>query len=320
MSVLLTSGGRRVALVRSFQRAVRDRWPGAQVIVADATELSSAWRVADQGVVVPRCDSADYVPALLEIVRRHRIRALVPLIDTELLVLARHREEFSRAGCEAVVSDPAVVEISRDKASTAAHFRELGFRAPATFPPAILSRPDAVEFPVFLKPRAGSSSIGAHRIDDAGELKHDLGRAPDSIVQEMLTGKEYTIDVFSDGTRRVRCAVPRLRIETRAGEISKGRTVKHPVLIDAAARLVNALGGCRGCVTLQCFFEEGQEPVFFEANLRFGGGYPLSDAAGARFPEWTLDLVDGKDVPSFDAWEDGLCMLRYDDAVFFRAE
>jgi hypothetical protein len=31
-------------------------------------------------------------------VRRHDIRVVVPLIDTELLVLAHHRDEFLAAG------------------------------------------------------------------------------------------------------------------------------------------------------------------------------------------------------------------------------
>jgi carbamoyl-phosphate synthase large subunit len=88
--------------------------------------------------------------------------------------------------------------------------------------------------------------------------------------------------------------------------------------MSAASRLVAALGGCRGCVTLQCFRQGEGRFVFFEANLRFGGGYPLAYAAGANFPGWILRMVAGEEIPAFDGWEDHLLMLRFDDAIFVK--
>ena len=48
-----------------------------------------------------------------------------------------------------------------------------------------------------------------------------------------MAGQEYTLDILTDFAGRVRCVVPRLRIETRAGEVSKGMTVKNQTLIAA---------------------------------------------------------------------------------------
>jgi carbamoyl-phosphate synthase large subunit len=104
----------------------------------------------------------------------------------------------------------------------------------------------------------------------------------------------------------------------RAGEISKGCTVKDRKLVEAGKRHVERLGGCRGCVTLQCFDAGGsEEPVFFEANLRFGGGFPLSYAAGADYPRWIVEMCAGKAVHEFDDWRGGVVMLRFDEAVYF---
>jgi carbamoyl-phosphate synthase large subunit len=316
MNVLLTSVGRRVGLLRAFRHELDASSTGGRVLAADVSPLSAAFQDADRAFLVPPCTSPEYVPAILELVRRERVGALVPLIDTELEVIARHREAFLREGCHAFVSDLDQVAVSRNKARSAQRFRELGFDAPRLFSPGELEHAESLPYPLFLKPIHGSRSIGAVRVRDPQELGFYLARTDHPVVQSLEEGDEYTVDVFADLEGRVRCAVPRRRLETRAGEISKGRTVKDRVLMDAASRLVEALGGCRGCITLQCFRGPGTRVVFFEANLRFGGGYPLSYAAGANYPAWILRLAAGEPVPDFDGWEDGLLMLRYDEAVF----
>jgi carbamoyl-phosphate synthase large subunit len=318
MNVLLTSIGRRVSLTRAFREELAAFAPGGRVLGADVTRLSAGLQAADEGFLVPPCGDAEYVPRLLELVRRERVRVLIPLIDPELEVLARSREAFQREGCHVVVSDVEQVRLTRDKARTAERLRELGFDAPRLITPEELRDPSSLRYPLFLKPGDGSSSVGAVRIDDAAELRYGLAHTRSPVVQTLERGEEFTIDVFCDLRGAVRCVVPRRRLGVRAGEVSKGLTVKDRAMMATAARLVTALGGCRGCVTLQCFRRAGDRFVFFEANLRFGGGYPLSYAAGANFPGWILRMITGEEIPWFDGWDDGLLMLRYDDAVFVR--
>jgi carbamoyl-phosphate synthase large subunit len=102
--------------------------------------------------------------------------------------------------------------------------------------------------------------------------------------------------------------------------VSKGVTVRSPRLESLAASVCDALPGAFGAVTVQVFVdgdtETGRASVI-EINPRFGGGYPLSQAAGADFPRWLLEEAAG--LPSTaapDRWRDGLVMLRYDAAVF----
>jgi carbamoyl-phosphate synthase large subunit len=318
MTVLLTSIGRRVVLARAFRKELAAYAPGSRLLGADASPLSAAFQDADEGFIVPRTSHPEYVDRLLEIVHRQRVKIVIPLIDPELAILARYRDVFLREGCHVIVSDLEQVLVTRDKAWTAARFRELGFAAPRVYRTDELGRPDALPYPLFLKPSNGSSSIGATRINNPEELRWHVERVNIPVVQSLEKGEEFSIDVFADLEGVVRCAVPRRRLETRAGEIAKGITVKDRAMMDAASRLVNALGGCRGCITLQCFRSPEGQCVFFEANLRFGGGYPLTHAAGANYPAWILRMVAGEPVPTFDAWEDGLVMLRFDDAVFVR--
>jgi carbamoyl-phosphate synthase large subunit len=57
-------------------------------------------------------------------------------------------------------------------------------------------------------------------------------------------------------------------------------------------------------------FVAADQIAFLELNPRFGGGFPLTWAAGARLPELVLDGGSRSDA------RPGLVMLRYDDAVF----
>ncbi len=133
----------------------------------------------------------------------------------------------------------------------------------------------------------------------------------------MFTGEEYTVDAFVDFDGKVRSVVPRLRLETRAGEVSKGMTVKNISIIETTRRVAEQLPGALGCLTIQCFLTPAGDLKYIEINPRFGGGFPLSIAAGADFPRWIIEMMLGRDpVIELDGWQDGTVMLRYDDAVF----
>jgi carbamoyl-phosphate synthase large subunit len=315
--VLFTSAGRRVSLVRHFAGALRELGLKGKVVTADRQDLTAAAFVADAHELLPPVEDAGYVDAVKEVCRRHGINLLVPLIDPELHPLALRAAEFKALGVVPLVSSPAVNELCLDKRQTAAFFARLGIRTPEIIDPQHLLADEPARFPVFLKPAIGSSSIGATKIQSAEELSFFLGNVREPIVQEYLHGDEYTLDILADFHGRVRCVVPRLRLETRAGEISKGVTVKNRAIMAAGQHVVEALPGAAGCITVQCFLSAEGEICFTEINPRFGGGFPLSARAGADFPRWIVELVLGHDpATSIDGWEDGVVMLRYDEGMF----
>jgi carbamoyl-phosphate synthase large subunit len=116
------------------------------------------------------------------------------------------------------------------------------------------------------------------------------------------------------------CAVPRRRIEVRAGEVSKAVTTRSAALERLAADVCAALPGPFGVLTIQVFVDDSSgQLAIIELNARFGGGFPLSREAGADFPRWMLeDLVGLPSTATADRWRDGVVMLRYDAAVFVR--
>ena len=139
------------------------------------------------------------------------------------------------------------------------------------------------------------------------------------VTRKDSEGQEFTMDILADFDGKVINVVPRERIEVRAGEINKGRTVKEERLIEYGKVIVEKLGGI-GPITIQCFIK-GNEIKFIEINPRIGGGYPLSFVAGANYPELLIRMVLGeKIVPRLGEFEENLIMLRWEDAVFIKEE
>lgn len=315
-NILFTSAGRRVALIRLFRDALMSLGLDGRFVTTDMREDAPARFVADEHIIVPNADDPGYVESLLTICREREIKLIVPLIDPELHILAENREAFRSVGVVPLVSSPLVTALSLDKRLTSAFFAGIGVSSPTVVDVGSEDRRN-LPYPLIIKPATGSGSVGVQRISDLEDLEFFLRRTKDPIVQELLSGDEYTIDVLADTDGEPRCVVPRLRIETRAGEVSKGITVKHSLLIDHATKVVRSLPGAYGPITLQCFLTPTQDVSFLEINPRFGGGFPLSAAAGADFPRWVIQwiLKQNPKVPK-DCWKEGLMMLRFDEGIF----
>src|SRR5438093_3162515 len=208
-TVLVTSAGRRVALLRAFLRAVADLG-GGRVLAADAAGSAPALHEADGHYIVPRCDAADYLPALLEICRREGVTLLVPTIDPELPALARAREAFARAGVMLALSSAEAVDVAFDKIATAAFFAREGIPAPQLLDlDEALAGANGFTFPAVLKPRFGSGSIGVHVVDDAEQLHFLARRLRAPVLQEYVSGVEFTLDVLVGPDGHAACIVPR---------------------------------------------------------------------------------------------------------------
>lgn len=319
MNVLVSSAGRRGALVQIFRKVLRSVFGTGTIVAADRSPLCAAGILADHLEVVPSCDDDEFVPHMLDLCRRYGIGLLVPTIDPELAVYSAHRERFAAIGTTVLVSAPPAVEISADKLRTFRWFTENSVPTVRTAAlDEVLGSPQRWRPPWIVKPVAGSASNRVSRIDSWSELE-TLHREPDLIVQEVAQGQEHTVDAWVDGSGRCRCVLARSRLEVRAGEVQKAVTVDNPDLRDLVRRVVEQLPGAYGALNVQVVVD-GPTMSAIEINPRFGGGYPLSWQAGADFPKWAMEEIAGLSPTWTEAQLSAeLIMLRYDEAVFVKA-
>ena len=316
VTVLLSSGGRRAALLDALRRGGAAAGVSVNTIVTDRSPLSAAGHLADGYELVPPVASAEFIPAMADVVRRHGVDVIVPTIDPELAVLADGRAQLEAAGATVLVSDKTTVDICSDKARSSGWLTATGFDVPRQY-----SFDEAADlpldvWPLFFKPLEGSSSIGAHPVHSPAEVELATARFGAGVIEELVVGPEYTVDCWVDPAGRCGAAVPRRRLAVRAGEVAKGSTECHEAIEVTARAIAEALPGGRGPVTIQAI-DTDCGPRFIEINPRFGGGYPLSHEAGAWYTAVLIAEVAGTDIdPTWFEWRGDLVMLRYDDAVF----
>jgi len=317
LGVLFTCIGRRVSLLNSFRRSARQLKTKARFFGTETTELSPALQLCDEGFLVKPVTHAGYIRQLLLIVKDNGVKLLIPTVDLDLKLLADNKRKFSKMGCRVLVSAPDVVDTCQDKRKTYRFLTENGFDTPDTMSIRAALSKKRLNWPCFLKPWDGYAGRGNAIVNSRKELSFFAKRIPNAICQEFIEGTEHTCDVYVDFGMKVRCVVPRKRIEVRAGEVSKGQVVKNPHIMSEAAKLVDKLGAGPGVITLQLFLTPDDKVKFIEINPRFGGGVPLSIKAGANFPKWILlELLGKKAKTGFNRFKDNVIMLRYDGEVW----
>jgi len=313
MNILFTCVGRRNYLVGYFRDALR---PGDMVFAADAKGHAPALSEADRSFVVPPASDPAYCGVLVKLCRDNGVSLLIPLTDFDLPKLARHRRDFLAVGTTPLVSSEEVVDTCRDKWRTTEFGHRIGLSCPLTF----LALDDAklahernlVSYPLVIKPRRGSASVGVELVHCQDELELAFRLAGKRIqrtmldtagasaleksvlIQEHLKGEEYGLDVVNDLEGRHRVVFARRKLSMRAGETDRAETVVDRVLMEAGRRIGERLGHV-GCLDCDVFAADGRV-CLLEMNPRFGGGYPFSHVAGANLPAAIVSWACGEEA------------------------
>lgn len=308
-NILITSAGRRVSLVKNFQDTLRQFNKNGKVFTIDMNPyLSSACQVSDGFLQVPRVTDSEYINILKKYCIDNDISIVIPTIDTELNILAKVKEIFLKDDIFIAISAKDICDIFYLKNSTEKFFIDNHMDTPRG-----VVDIKSCTYPIFAKLNNSSCSIGA-QIVYTPEVAKELSSDKNYVFQEFIKGEEFTVDTFVDKKGNVISVVPRQRLEVRAGEVSKAKTVKDQIIIKAVKNLCSKIKGAYGCITIQ-LFRTYDKIVFIEINPRFGGGYPLSPLSGANFAEYLIK--DYLDIPlKYDEnWIDENIMLRYDSEV-----
>ena len=134
------------------------------------------------------------------------------------------------------------------------------------------------------------------------------------MVQRLMGGPEFSIDLLCDLDGRCLNAIPRTMIESRGGESIKGTVIDDPELVELGRAVGEALPA-RGPCTVQAFRDPEIGLGITDVNTRFGGAFPgpmYAALPGRTYPELIVRMASGERVaPHVGEFRSGHTFTRW---------
>lgn len=321
MNILFCSVGRRGELIKDFKKSLGDN---VYIVATDNSPYAPAIYLADKCYLVPLISDTSYIPTVLDICREEDIQAVTTFIDPEISVLAEHRAEFEAIGVEVLAPYKETADYCFDKYKMYKYLVECGIATTPTYGTLeeyeIAAEKSEIALPVFVKPRTGSGSVGARKIETIEELRSAMQADPDLIIQKLMTGIDMDADVYIDTiSHQAVSAFSKRKIETKIGGASKTISFKDPKLFAFIQEIVSKFK-FNGPVDMDFFKVDGKY-YLSEINPRFGGAYLHAYGAGVDFIKLIEKNVRGiANEPEFGNYEEGVVMMMYDSVVICKPD
>lgn len=333
VNILFTCAGRRNYLINYFKEALNGE---GNILASDVQYNAPALIDADIPLLVPGIYDSNYISALKKIIKEYGVNAIISLNDLELPILTKHKPELEETGAKVLVSGLETIETTFDKWETFKFITGIGLKTPKTY----LTLEAALEalgknelqFPLVLKPRWGSASIGIEFPESVEELRlsyalqkiklqksillnasqEDFERS--IVIQEKIKGTEFGMDVLNDFKGNYYGTFLREKLSMRGGETDKAITVVDKRMENIGERIGSKLKhfGTMDCDLFLC----ADGLYVLELNPRFGGGYPFSHEGGintaAIYLEW---LRGGKNVDQFNNYKADISFSKCDRLI-----
>ena len=316
MNILFCSAGRRGQLLKNFRQSMGDK---GKIIATDLSEYAPALYFADKAYLVPPINDPTYLDTVVDICKKENIDAITTVIDPEIEILAKYRDRFESIGVEVLAPYEETAKLCFDKFAMYEYLTKCGIPTVLTFGDfnSFKTAFDSgkIDFPVFVKPRTGSGSVGARKICNIGDLKCAFDADSSLIVQEFMKGRDLDADVYIDTISKQPVAIfSKKKISTTIGGANKTVSFKDEKLFQLIKEALKHFE-FNGPIDID-FFERDGEYYLSEINPRFGGAYLHAYGAGVDFVNLIENNLNGIANESIiGEYEENIVMMMYDSVV-----
>jgi len=152
-------------------------------------------------------------------------------------------------------------------------------------PKIFANKVDIKKYPLFVKPNKGYGSQGSKKIEKPHELEL-FHFGDDFLVQEFLSGDEYTVDCFSDFNNNLLYASGRTRERIRMGTSmhSCDATTEMQEIFSEYANIINEKFNISGAWFFQLKKDSRGVLKLLEVDIRIAGTMALNRVKGVNFP------------------------------------
>lgn len=283
---------------------------GYRVVATDVDPTAPGLYLADRGHLVPPGDSEAFLPRMRALCAEEGAAAVVPLVDEELL----HVGGLAEDGVAVLLPLPGFVATCLDKYRLMRELDAAGIGVPRT---RLASEWPTDTFDaargLVVKPRSGRGSRGVRFVDSVGDLARVVAEsglpADELIVQERITGPEYTVSVVVWRDGGVQAVVPK-EVVLKQGVTKYAVTRRNEAVIETCRAVQESLRA-DGPFNVQLSLDGDGAPRVFEINPRFSSTSALTTAAGVDEIAGLVGQAVGGGPRLADDWREGVAMVRH---------
>jgi predicted ATP-grasp superfamily ATP-dependent carboligase len=266
-------------------------------------------------------DTGAYTEAILDFVRQHPTRVVLPTMDGSIASLRTIRSQLADLGCVVALASDSALDVANDKDRTLQVADRLGIDCPRTLRiDDLCELPDLIKafgFPFVLKPTVSWSAQSAVRLapvevvnqDELNEVASKFLTAGVGVLgQEWVSGRREAVTLFVLGQDILAsCANATLRTTPALGGASVLRlSIPMPRdLFDSAVRLARAIG-LDGVCEIEYRRDAAGRPVLMEINARLAGTIKNAIHSGVDLPLMVWRWAAAQHVGSIDSYRTGV--------------
>jgi predicted ATP-grasp superfamily ATP-dependent carboligase len=270
-------------------------------------------RYCARSVVLPSYSAGPlpYVNEILEFVRRHPTRVILPASDVSCTALMPYRGQFAELGTVLALPPDSALDVAFDKDRTLRVARELGISHPKLIPVGSIEELSVAisefGFPFVLKPtvswaeKAKARVVPTEVVDktEAAEVAERFFATGSSVLaQPWVCGRRESVTLFIvAGEVLASCAHVEYRTTPPLGGASVLREsiAAPPDSYNAAVRLGRAIG-VEGLCEIEFRRDAAGQPLLMEINARLVGTIDNSMKSGVNFPLLIWQWATGEPV------------------------
>lgn len=275
-NILVFPCGSEIAL--EIYRSVKDC---AHFTLLGASSVDDHGKFVYQDYIdkIPFITESNFLSEIKKIIEERKIDAIYPAMDSVIEILKTNEDYL---GCKVIASCPETTQICLSKSKTYETLKGI-IKTPETY-----NFSSVNQYPVFVKPDIGYGSRGAKKINNCEELKIHIKKNPGAIICEYLSGKEYTVDCFTDFKGNLIVAKPRERCRVMNGISVNTKPVFDNGEFTEFAKKINNTIQFNGAWFFQVKRDENGVLTLLEIASRFGGSSSLFRAKGINFALMSL--------------------------------
>jgi carbamoyl-phosphate synthase large subunit len=279
--------------------------PRIHVFGVDMDPFASGRHLVESFQTIPDSSDPNFAEAILSFCEQRQIDAVIPIVTTELIPLAKAFNNRKILKPALLSHHPDLLITLNDKGAVYQQFKELNFIPKFQL---INTSEELVKSltsfePLVVKPRISNGSRGVRVLhQDMDRLNAWLTQKPGNldmsksefisivnqreipplVVSEYLPGTEYTVDVLYHQAEIYSSAI-RTREKMRSGISTQGRFVLNQPITEALKSIGNRLH-LHGFFGFQFKEDANGHPKLLEVNPRLQGTTVAALGAGVNFP------------------------------------